>query len=196
MFCGRYTPSVARADQVPTNSQFHPRSTGDEVLTGIDLDDCISVVTGGYSGIGLETVRALSRRGATVIVPVRSPEKAKESLAGIPGVRTVSLDLADIRSVRSCGENLVAELPRIDLLIANAGIMACPESRVGPGWESQFGVNHMGHFALTKAVTPLLKKSGHACVIALSSTGHKLSGICWDDIQFESTTYDKWRAYG
>lgn len=184
-------------DQVPLRSGFHGKSTVSEVLEGIDLAGSIAVVTGGYSGIGLETVKGLATHGATVIVPVRSPDKAVEALAGLPGeIRTMPMDLADIASVTGFAETVKAGHARLDLLINNAGIMACPAARVGPGWESQFGINHMGHFALTKALLPLLEATAHARVIALSSAAHKISDILWEDIQFEETEYDKWRAYG
>jgi NAD(P)-dependent dehydrogenase (short-subunit alcohol dehydrogenase family) len=188
---------MAQSDQVPTQSGFDRSSTGAEVLADHDLTDVIAVVTGGYSGLGLETTRALTAKGARVIVPVRSPEKAADNLAGIAGdVRTAPMDLGDLASVRSFAASMVAELPKLDLLINNAGIMACPEARVGPGWESQFGVNHMGHFALTQGLMPLLQRSAQPRVVSLSSTGHKISGIRWDDIQYEVDAYDKWQAYG
>lgn len=188
---------MATADQVPTRSGFHARSTGAEVLAALELAGKTAIVTGGYSGLGLETTRALAAKGVTVIVPVRSPEKATESLAGVPGpVRTAPLDLADLGSVRAFADAMLRDLPRLDLLINNAGVMACPETRVGPGWEAQFGVNHMGHFALTKALLPLLGRTAGARVVALSSTGHKISDIRWDDIQFRRDAYDKWKAYG
>ncbi len=185
------------ADQVPIQSGFHAKSTGAEVLSGIDLSGKTAIVTGGYSGLGLETVRGLASRGATVVVPVRSPEKARETLAGIAGdVQTAPMDLADLSTVRQFAASVLDTVSQLDLLINNAGIMACPEARVGPGWESQFGVNHMGHFALCQGLLPLLKATAGTRVVALSSTGHKLSDILWDDIQFERTEYDKWKAYG
>ena len=188
---------MAVSDQVPTQSGFHAKSSGAEVVSAIDLAGKTAVVTGGYSGIGLETVRCLASRGASVVIPVRSPEKAADALAGIEGdVVTAPMDLADLASVRRFAEGLVERLTRLDLLINNAGIMACPETRVGPGWESQFGVNHMGHFALGQALMPLLKATPGTRVVALSSTAHKMSDIIWDDIQFASSDYDKWRAYG
>ncbi len=185
------------SDQVPTDSGFGARTDGAEVLAGLDLAGRSAIVTGGYSGIGLETVRALAAKGVKIVVPIRSPHKAAENLAGVEGeVRTAPLDLADLASVRRFGEAMAGELGRLDLLINNAGIMACPEARVGPGWESQFGVNHMGHFALTQALLPLIAKTPGARVVALSSTAHKLSDIRWDDIQFDGGGYDKWLAYG
>ncbi|MEX0286460.1 MAG: oxidoreductase [Paracoccaceae bacterium] len=181
-------------DQVPVSSGFHGRSTGAEVLADVDMVGKTAIVTGGYSGLGLETVRALAAKGVTVIVPARTPDKAQAALDGIEGdVRMGEMDLGDLASVRAFAAEMVGSLSRLDLLINNAGIMACPEARVGPGWESQFGVNHMGHFALTQGLMSLL---GGARVVALSSTGHKISGIRWDDIQFDATPYDKWQAYG
>ena len=167
------------------------------MLDGLTLAGKTAIVTGGYSGIGLETTRALAKRGVRVIVPVRSPEKAQENLAGVEGdIKTAPLDLADLGSIRAFADSVMAELDRLDLLINNAGIMACAEARVGPGWESQFGVNHMGHFALTKRLLPLIENTPEARVVSLSSTGHKISDIRWDDIQFASSQYDKWTAYG
>jgi NAD(P)-dependent dehydrogenase (short-subunit alcohol dehydrogenase family) len=187
---------MARSDQVPTNSPFGAKTDGSEVIADVDLAGKTAIVTGGYSGLGLETVRALAAKGATVVVPIRSPQKAAENLAGVQGhVKTEAMDLGDLATVRSFAESALSQLERLDLLINNAGIMACPEARVGPGWESQFGVNHMGHFALTQALLLLLKKTPGSRVVALSSSGHKITDIRWDDMQFESR-YNKWKAYG
>ena len=185
------------ADQVPVNSGFPAKSTGAEVLAKIDLTGKTAIVTGGYSGIGLEAVRALAARGARVVVPVRSPAKAAEALAGVDGdVVSAPMDLADLRSVRAFADSFLADNSQLNLLINNAGIMACPLQRVGPGWESQFGVNHMGHFALAQALFGLLQATPEARVVVLSSTGHKISDVLWDDINFETTEYNKWIAYG
>jgi NAD(P)-dependent dehydrogenase (short-subunit alcohol dehydrogenase family) len=192
------TPSsMAVSDQVPTHSGFQAKTDGADVIANLDLAGKTAIVTGGYSGLGLETTRALAAKGVSVIVPVRSPEKAAESLAGIEGnVKTLALDLGDLASVRAFARAMLEQLERLDMLINNAGIMACPEARVGPGWESQLGVNHMGHFALTQALLPLIEKTEGARVIALSSTGHKITDIRWDDIQFTREPYNKWKAYG
>jgi NAD(P)-dependent dehydrogenase (short-subunit alcohol dehydrogenase family) len=188
---------MSRSDQVPTNSGFSGRSTGDEVLAGIDLTGRTAIVTGGYSGLGLETTRALARAGARVVVAVRTPEKARDSLADIEGqVETAPLDLSTLHSVRAFADQMVQRLDRLDLLINNAGIMACPLTRVGPGWESQFGVNHMGHFALTQGLLPLLRRTDRPRVVCLSSGAHKRSDIRWDDIGYDRSPYDKWQAYG
>ncbi|GAA6181364.1 SDR family NAD(P)-dependent oxidoreductase [Shimia sp. NS0008-38b] len=188
---------MSAADQVPVASPFHAKSTAAEVLAGLDLTGKTAIVTGGYSGIGLETTRALAAKGAKVIVPVRTAEKAETALADVAGdITAVTMDLADIPSIASFANTVAAELPHLDLLINNAGIMACPMGRVGPGWESQFGVNHMGHFALTQAIMGLLSAAKAPRVVTLSSTAHKMSPVRWGDIQYIEADYDKWQAYG
>lgn len=183
--------------QQPIGSGFHAKTPAMEVVEGLDLSGKVAIVTGGYSGIGLEKVRALASKGAKVVVPVRNPAKAAENLASVDGdITTADMDLSDLASVRGFGESFVESHDRLDLLINNAGIMACPEARVGPGWESQFGVNHMGHFALGQVLMPLVERTEGSRVVALSSTAHKVSGVIWDDIQFENGAYDKWVAYG
>ena len=187
---------MAATDQEPLGSGFAPKSEPHEILAGVDLTGKAAIVTGGYSGIGLETTRALASKGAKVIVPVRDQAKAAENLSGVEGnVSSATMDLANLKSVQAFADQMAGELEQLDLLINNAGIMACPLDRVGPGWESQFGVNHMGHFALTKALMPLLEKADAPRVVALSSIAHKRNGILWDDIQFENSEYQKWVAY-
>jgi len=183
-------------------SGFGPRSTAAEVVAGLDLAGKTAVVTGGYSGLGLETVRALASAGARVMVPARRREHARQVLdaAGLDGVSVAGLDLAELSGVREFAAGFLAseflgEAGSLDILINNAAIMASPERRVGPGWESQFATNHLGHFALTNLLWPALAAGEGARVVALSSTGHKLSPIRFDDINFDSG-YDKWKAYG
>ena len=188
---------MALEDQTPLGSGFEARPDGAEVIRDIDLAGRTAIVTGGYSGIGLETVRALAGKGVAVHVPARDVEKARRNLADVDGDITVgSMDLGDIASVKAFGEAANGELDGLDLLINNAGIMACPETRIGPGWEAQFGTNHLGHMELTRGLLPLLEKTPGARVVALTSTGHKRSDIRWDDVHFESSPYDKWEAYG
>ena len=187
---------MAAADQKPLGSGFHAKSEPHEILAGIDLTGKTAIVTGGYSGIGLETTRALAGAGATVIVPVRDPAKAEENLSSIEGdISSAQMDLADLDSVRTFASSVYDSIDALDLLINNAGIMACPLERIGPGWESQFGVNHMGHFTLTRALLPLLEKAEAPRVVVLSSVAHKRNGILWDDIQFDNSDYQKWVAY-
>ncbi|MGW2313254.1 SDR family NAD(P)-dependent oxidoreductase [Actinomadura luteofluorescens] len=174
-------------------SGFGFESTAGDVLAGIDLSGKLAVVTGGYSGLGLETTRALAGAGAQVVVPARRPDAAKEAVGGIDGVEVDELDLADLESVRGFAERFLASGRGIDILINNAAVMACPETRVGPGWEAQFATNHLGHFALVNRLWPALRPG--ARVVAVSSRGHHFSPIRWDDVQFERG-YDKWEAYG
>jgi len=188
---------MTAGQQQKTDSGFGAKSEPEEVLEGIDLSGKVAVVTGGYSGIGLETTRALANAGAKVHVPVRSPEKAADSLGTLPGNIVVGeMDLANLASVRSYAERVRHSEDKLDMLINNAGIMACPETRVGNNWECQFATNHIGHFVLTNELLPLLVAANGARVVCLSSTGHKRSGIRWDDVHFANTPYEKWDAYG
>jgi len=181
--------------QKPIESGFGYRSTAAEVVKGIDLSGKLAIVTGGYSGLGLETTKALVGAGAHVVVPARRPEVATENLAGIANVEVGTLDLGDLDSVKAFADEFLASGRAVNIMINNAAIMACPETRVGPGWEAQFATNHLGHYALINRLWPALK-DGKARVVALSSTGHKLSPIRFVDMQFESGEYDKWVAYG
>ncbi|GAA0394920.1 SDR family NAD(P)-dependent oxidoreductase [Streptomyces luteireticuli] len=174
-------------------SGFGARSTTDDVLAGTDLTGRTALVTGGASGLGRETVRALARAGAHVLVAVRDPAGAAEALRGIPGAEPLALDLGDPDSVRACAERVLAAGRVLDLVIANAGIMACPETRLGPGWEAHFAVNHLGHYALVNRLRPALNPAG-ARVVVVASSGHFLSDIRWDDLHFR-TGYDRWLAY-
>jgi NAD(P)-dependent dehydrogenase (short-subunit alcohol dehydrogenase family) len=182
--------------QKPIGSGFGPRTTAAEVLQGIDLSGRLAVVTGGYSGLGLETVRALTGAGAQVVVPARRPEHARDALAAAGIAAEVdALDLGDLDSVRGFATRFLDTDRGIDILINNAAIMAAPETRVGPGWEAQFATNHLGHFALTNLLWPALTAADGARVVALSSSGHKLSAIRFGDLQFDQG-YEKWAAYG
>ncbi|MEU8637083.1 SDR family NAD(P)-dependent oxidoreductase [Amycolatopsis sp. NPDC048633] len=174
-------------------SGFGATTTAAEAVAGADLTGKLAVVTGGYSGIGLEATRALTGAGAHVVVPARRRATAEEALSGVDNVEIEELDLGDLDSVRAFAERFLASGRRIDLLIANAGVMACPETRVGPGWEAQFATNHLGHFALVNRLWPAVADG--ARVVSLSSRGHHNSAMRWDDVQFEHG-YDKWAAYG
>ncbi|MEU5875144.1 SDR family NAD(P)-dependent oxidoreductase [Glycomyces sp. NPDC047369] len=179
--------------QQSINSGFGAKTTAAEVLAGIDLTGKHVLVTGGYSGIGLETTKAVAAAGAEVLVPARRPQVAAEALAGIAGVETDELDLADLASVQAFADRRIAVGRPFDAVIDSAGVMACPETRVGPGWELQFATNHLGHFALVNRLAPLISEG--ARVVSVSSGGHRRSPIRWDDPHFERG-YDRWEAYG
>jgi NAD(P)-dependent dehydrogenase (short-subunit alcohol dehydrogenase family) len=151
-------------------------------------------VTGGYSGIGLESTRALAGAGAHVVVPARRRATAAETLAGIESVEVDELDLADLESVRAFAERFLESGRSVAIVLNSAGIMACPETRVGPGWEAQFATNHLGHYALVNLLWPAIARDG-ARVVSVSSAGHRRSAIRWDDVMFERG-YEKWEAYG
>ncbi|MFG3254811.1 SDR family NAD(P)-dependent oxidoreductase [Streptomyces sp. NPDC048172] len=178
-------------------SGFGPHSTARDVLRGTDLTGRLAVVTGGYSGIGLETTRALAEAGAEVVVPARRPAVARHAVAGLGRVTVDELDLGDQNSVRDFAERFLASGRPLDLMVNSAGIMACPETRVGPGWEAQFATNHLGHFALVNRLGPALTRARDgARVVSVSSNGHQLGGIRWNDTHFTRHDYDKWLAYG
>ena len=188
---------MSAPDQQPIGSGFGAKTTAAEIMAGVDLSGTTAVVTGGYSGIGLETTRALAGAGAEVILPVRDLQKAETNLSDIDGaIRLRPMDLADLVSVENFAADVAGDHDKIHLLINNAGIMACPETRIGDGWESQFATNHIGHFVLTNELTPYLKNAGGARVVCLSSTAHRISPIRWDDPHFRKEPYDKWVAYG
>jgi NAD(P)-dependent dehydrogenase (short-subunit alcohol dehydrogenase family) len=185
-----------RTTQAPIHSGFGPATTAREVLEGIDLNGKVAIVTGGYSGIGLETTRALAEAGATVIVPARTPDKARKALNAIPRVEQSRLDLLDPGSVDGFASEFLASGRPLHILINNAGIMATPLTRDARGYESQFSANHLGHFQLTARLWPVLRNTHGARVISLSSRGHQRAGIDFDDPQFERRAYDRWQAYG
>ncbi|MFC0710655.1 SDR family NAD(P)-dependent oxidoreductase [Azorhizophilus paspali] len=179
--------------QFPIRSGFGAATTAAEVLAGRNLSAVTAIVTGGHSGLGLETTRALAGAGAHVIVAARDVETARTKISDIPNTEVERLDLSDQASVRDFALRFLARNQHVDILIGSAGIMACPETRVGPGWEAQFATNHLGHYALVNLLWPALK--GGARVVAVSSAGHHQSAIRWDDVQF-TQGYDKWLAYG
>lgn len=182
--------------QEPIGSGFGHDSTAAAVVAGMNLSGCEAIVTGGYSGLGLETVRALAGAGVNITVPARRADHARGVLAaaGLGTVAVVELDLGSLESVKRFAADYLDAGQRLDILFNNAAIMACPETRVGPGWEAQFATNHLGHFTLANELWPLLSDGGGR-VVSLSSTGHKRSGIRFDDPQF-LRGYDKWEAYG
>lgn len=193
-------------DQHPIESGFGARSSALDVIDGVDLVGKTAIVTGGYSGLGLETVRALLMAGADVIAPARDTAKAEEALdvlldeidesgAAIGELIVGELDLADPASIDGFASDIL-ELGRpIEILINNAGVMACPLTRDDRGYELQFATNHLGHYQLTTRLWVALAARG-ARVVSLSSTGHHIAPVDLDDPHFERRAYDKWVAYG
>ncbi|WP_339652096.1 SDR family NAD(P)-dependent oxidoreductase [Halopseudomonas pelagia] len=179
--------------QSPIRSGFTAATTAAEILEGRDLSNFTAIVTGGHSGLGLETTRALTGAGARVIVAARNVQAAREKLSDMTNIEIEKLDLADLASIHRFAQRFLESHRHIDILIGSAAIMACPETRVGPGWEAQFATNHLGHYALINLLWPALK--GGSRVVAVSSAGHHWSDIRWDDLHFDDG-YDKWLAYG
>ncbi|MGH9136186.1 MAG: SDR family NAD(P)-dependent oxidoreductase [Acidimicrobiales bacterium] len=183
-------------DRVTT--PFGAQSTAAEVISGVDLAGRRAIVTGAASGIGAETARALASAGAEVTLAVRDLEAgakvASEIVAttGNPNVGTAALDLADLASVEAFVQAWTGPL---DVLVANAGIMATPELRTPQGWELQFATNHLGHFALATGLHDALTQAGRARVVVVSSVGHVNAAVLFDDIDFTARPYDPWAAY-
>ncbi len=183
--------------QAPIASPFGMRSTAAEVISGISLSGKTALVTGGYSGLGKETVRTLASAGARVFVGARRPEVAAADLADMAGDITIlKLDLSDPASIDVFAADLASKTDALHILINNAAIMACPLARDARGYESQFATNHLGHFQMTARIWPLLKAADGARVVSLSSIGHARCGVDLEDPNFNNRDYDKWSAYG
>ena len=178
------------------------RSTALEVIAGHDLNGFEAIVTGGASGIGVETVRALAAAGARVVIATRDQTKGQSVAAtlrketGSAKIEFQPLDLASLASVRAFVTQFLSTRRELHLLINNAGIMAAPLAYTGDGFESQFGTNHIGHFCLTFGLLPALKAAGRARVVALTSLGHRRSDVHFEDLNFRHRPYDPWMAYG
>jgi len=167
------------------------------------LDGKVVVITGANTGIGKETAKDISKRGARVIILCRNVDKAKaaaEEIAKETGgtVDVEKLDLSSLKSVRECAKNLLEKEEKIDILVNNAGVMACPKTLTEDGLEMQIGTNHFGHFLLTELLLPLVKKSAesgfHPRIVIVSSLAHENGQMNWEDINWEKS-YDEWKAY-
>jgi len=182
--------------QVPIGSGFNANSTAEEVINGIDLKGKIAIVTGGNTGIGLETVRTLAAAGATVIVPARDIEKAKQNLQAIPNVEIEALDLVDPNSIDAFVNKFLASRRPLHLLINNAGIMFVPLRRNAKGYESQLAVNFLAVFQLTARLWDALKAAKGARVVNVSSLGHHFAPFNFDDPNFDHREYNTLQGYG
>ncbi len=199
--------SRAMVHAEPTYALAMPgaESTTDEVLANIDLSGKTAVVTGASGGLGLETARALASRGAHVVLAARDADKTASAIAQIcsahpqASLSSVTLDLGSLQSVAQAAAEVLANHEEIDLLINNAGVMASPLVRTADGFELQFGTNHLGHFLFTNLLAPAVRRAGEhrgSRVINLSSAGHSMGGIDFDDPNFEHREYNPWASYG
>lgn len=181
---------------------FGATSTTDDVLDGVDLTGTLAVVTGASTGLGEETARALADHGAAVVMAVRDVAKGETAAARIretvpaAQLEVRELELSSLASVRRFAEAFLADHDRLDLLINNAGVMACPQGTTDDGFELQLGTNHLGHFLLANLLVPTLVAGAPSRVISLSSAGHRFSDVDLDDPGFERTEYEPWVSYG
>jgi len=181
---------------------FGATSTTDEVLSGVKLRGKRILVTGVSAGLGIETARSLAAHGADVVGAARDLKKAEGATAHVQrdaaanggSFELVTLDLASLKSVRACAEELLEQGQFFDAIIANAGVMATPFGHTADGFETQFGINHLGHFVFINRIARLLRKGSR--LINLSSGGHRVSNVDLDDPNFERTPYDPFVAYG
>ena len=177
---------------------FGATSTAMEVLDGVDLTGRVAVVTGGSSGLGVETARALAAAGAEVVLAVRSLANGTavardiSRSTGNTAVSVQPLDLMDLGSVDAFVDRWRGPL---DILVNNAGVMACPLGRTAQGWEAQFATNHLGHFALSVGLHKALATAGTARVVVVSSVGHVNGDVDFDDLHFERRRYEPFAAY-
>lgn len=183
------------------SKSFDASSTTDQVLDGVDLAGKRVLITGVSAGLGVETARSLAAHGAHVVGAVRDIAKARRATQGgladakkPGGLELIELDLASLASVRKCAEQLLAQGATFDLVIANAGIMACLFGKTVDGFEMQFGTNHLGHFVLVNRIASLMKNGSR--LVNLSSAGHRFSDVDLEDPNFDRTPYNDWAAYG
>ncbi|AKT40794.1 SDR family NAD(P)-dependent oxidoreductase [Chondromyces crocatus] len=186
-----------RTPQAPIPSGFDAFTTAADVLRGVDLRDKTAIVTGGYSGLGRETVRVLLLAGARVIVPTRDVPRAKAALAHIDGADVQPMDLLDPASIDAFAARFLATEQPLHLLVNSAGIMALPElTRDARGFEAQFATNHLGHVQLVAKLWPALCRAQGARVVSVSSLGHRFSPVVFDDLHYQRRPYDPFGAYG
>jgi NAD(P)-dependent dehydrogenase (short-subunit alcohol dehydrogenase family) len=183
-------------------AKFGAETTASEVAEGIDLGGKVALVTGGSSGLGQETARVLAASGAHVILTARDVPKGEAVAAAIRAstgnqhVEVEELELGSLKDIRAFARRFLARYPTLHVVVNNAGVMACPPARTADGFELQFGSNHIGHFLTTCLLAPALRRGAPSRVVSVSSRGHHMSPVVFDDIEFERRPYDKWLAYG
>lgn len=190
------TDNYNGALQKPIGTGLNAKSTADQVIKGIDLSGKTAVVTGGYAGIGLETVKAFVAAGARVFVPARDINKAANALKGIKNISIEEMDLMDPHSIDAFAANFLHSNDTLHILVNNAGIMWVPLQRDKRGFESQLSTNHLGHFQLTARLWPALKKAKDARVVSVSSHGHQMAPFDFADPNFTSREYETLQGYG
>lgn len=184
---------MSQAEQRPLNSGFDAATTAADVIKGIDLHGKTIIVTGGYSGLGVEAVKVFAGAGAKVIVPTRDLERARKTVGEY--AELAEMDLLDPQSIDRFATQFLQSGRRLDVLVNNAGVMAIPTREVDArGFEKQFATNHLGHFQLTLRLKPAFAPK--ARIVSVSSLGHRYSPVEFDDIQFVNRPYDRWNAYG
>ncbi|MBC9934475.1 SDR family NAD(P)-dependent oxidoreductase [Chitinophaga qingshengii] len=182
--------------QHPIKTGFNAQSTTTDVIKGIDLGGKIAIVTGGNTGIGLETAKTLASAGATVIIPARNVEKAKKNLEGMANIEIEEMDIMKPESIDAFARKFLASGRSLHILINNAGIMWVPLQRDSRGIESQLATNYIGQFHLTSKLWPALKQANGARVVNVSSLGHHNASFNFDDPNFENRDYETLQAYG
>lgn len=182
--------------QQPLSSGFDHTSTAQDVIKGINLSGKTVIVTGGYAGIGLETVKVFVAAGAQVIVPARDIQKAANNLKGLERVTIEEMDLMDPESIDAFATRFLSANPALHILVNNAGIMWVPLQRDKRGYESQLSTNHLGHFQLAARLWPALKNANGARVVSVSSYGHQIAPFHFEDPNFNNREYETLQAYG
>jgi len=183
-------------------SRFGAATTADEALEGVDLHGRLVLLTGGSSGLGQESARALAAKGAHVVLTARDLAKGRtvaEAITASTGNRHIELEeleLGSLASIRAFAARFLARHDRLDVLVNNAGVMACPRGHTSDGFELQFGTNHLGHFLLTCLLAPALERGAPSRIVSLSSRGHHISPVDFEDPNFERRPYQKWASYG
>lgn len=182
--------------QRPIGSGFDGWSTAADIIEGIDLTGKTVVVTGGYAGIGLETVKTFAEAGAQVIVPARDIDKASKNVQGLRNVRIEAMDLMDPASIDAFAQKFLSAHRKLHVLVNNAGIMWVPLQRDKRGYESQLATNHLGHFQLTARLWPALAEANGARVVCVSSYGHQMAPFDFEDPHFLHRAYETLQGYG
>jgi NAD(P)-dependent dehydrogenase (short-subunit alcohol dehydrogenase family) len=182
--------------QSPIHTGFGFRSTAAQVVDGLDLAGQTAIVTGAGEGLGAAVARTLASAGARVIVAARDTAKARQALADVESIEVSTLDLANPDTIERFADWFLNKGSPLHMLVNNAGVMFTPFGKDARGYETQFAINHLGHFELSLRLWPALARARGARIVALSSRGHRYSPVHFDDVNFDRRPYDKFAAYG